>query len=240
MGSQHIAAQKLQALEKELESFAYSVAHDLHAPLRAILHFSKMLERRAHDKLDTREQELLRQIPELAGKAQGMLDALLAYSRLGQPELHVEPLDMTELARSAGTRLQEQFPQANLALDIAAQLPAASGDKGLITRLLDELMTNAVQFNDQDTRKITVSFDQDEDAYCVDDNGIGMSPSGLERAGAVFCRLHAQGVYGDGLGMGLSMASKIARLHHGRLWLRSIPDQGTRVYFQLGAQHETQ
>lgn len=235
MSSEHTAAHQLQAMEKELESFAYSVAHDLHAPLRAILHFSKMLDRRAHDKLDSREQDLLRQIPELAGKAQGMLDALLHYSRLGQPALQPERIDLTQLAQQVGNQVREKFPDVSCTLHIADALPDAHGDRALLERLLLELISNALQFNDHAEREVRIGFDQEANAYFVCDNGIGMSPSGLERAPNVFCRLHREGVYGDGLGMGLSVASKIVRLHHGHLWLTSTEEEGTCAYFQLEA-----
>ncbi len=233
MSSAYTPQQRVQALEKELETFSYSVAHDLHAPLRAILHFSKMLNRRAGDKLDPRDQELLGQIPELAGHAQQMLDALLAYARIGHDGLKRAPLNLATIAAAVASDVQASHPECCCSITIDDTMPQVQGDRELVTRLLQELIGNAVQFNDHAERKVHIGYDTTNQAYFVRDNGIGISPSGLERIGAIFCRLHSPGNYGNGLGVGLSVASKIARLHNGRLWLTSTPEHGSCAHFQL-------
>lgn len=234
MSSAYTTEQRVQALEKELETFSYSVAHDLHAPLRAILHFSKMLNRRAADKLEPRDRELLGQIPELAGQAQQMLDALLAYARIGQDGINIVPLDLATIAREVAAEAQAGHPDCRCTITLDSDMPQLNGDLALVTRLLHELISNALQFHDQQVRQVHIGYNHNDKAFFIRDDGIGISPSGLERIGSIFCRLHSPGSYGDGLGIGLSVAKKITRLHHGRLWLTSTPEQGSCAYFQLG------
>ena len=252
----------LRQVEADFEAFVYSASHDLHAPVRAILHFSKMLQRKCSDKLNENELSLLNQLPVLALDAQKMLDALLRYSRVGFGSKSdgnaktLESLNLQQPWQRAVQHIEAKFSGQQLEFCIAQDLPAVQGDAELLAELLNQLLDNAVQFNDSPNKCVTLSWRVAEDAdvgtvFCLQDNGIGIAENARSRVFSIFTRLHHPGAYGDGLGVGLAIARKIVRLHGGDIWIEDassgaepastespeieLPSTGCVVCFSLGS-----
>lgn len=219
--------------EAELESFVYSAAHDLHAPARAVQHLSRMLQMRCSGRLEENDQKLLDMIAAEAAKSQTMIDELLAYSRLGRDGLNIQALDLRQLIAEVVDRQRQAHADRLFEIQLGTFPPGAHGDPQLIKDLLAELLDNAITFTDQSGPVVEVGFDDDQRAYFVRDNGIGVRPADQKRVFTIFQRLHHPGEYGNGRGVGLAKARKIVRLHGGRIWIEPNPGRGTTVFFTL-------
>lgn len=227
------AEQQRQDIQNEFDAFVYAVGHDLHAPVRGILHFSRMLERRCADRLEPKELDMLQRIPQMASKTQAMLDGLLELSRLGRRDWHPQEQDMDNLIEQAVAAARERRPGRAADFQVQGQLPHVLADRDSCIQMLTELLDNAILFNDEETAQVIVAYNDKTQTFSITDNGIGINESGLGRMFDAFCRLHHEGDYGGGLGLGLTRASKIVRLHDGRLRVESTPDAGATFYFDM-------
>jgi light-regulated signal transduction histidine kinase (bacteriophytochrome) len=223
-----------EAANKELESFSYSVAHDLRAPLRSIDGFSQALVEDCADSLPTEGKAYLRHVRESAQHMAQLIDDLLALSRLGRAEIVRARIDLAEIARTVVTRLQRESPYRAVDVVIAAEI-IAEGDARLLEVVFDNLLGNAWKFTaKRATARIEVgSVDQNGHVVCfVRDNGAGFDMAYADKLFAVFQRLHSVSEF-EGTGIGLANVERIIRRHGGRIWGEGEVDRGAVFYFTL-------
>ena len=237
-------AQRTKALEgtnAELESFSYSVSHDLRAPLRAIHGFARILLEDHHAKLDPEAQRLLGVIDQNTRRMGQLIDDLLTFSRLGRTDLTTEPVDMKELTRLVADDVQRAESDRNGTLEIRIDpLPPARGDRGLLRQVISNLMLNAAKFTrGRPSARIEVGShpNGDEVVYYVKDNGAGFDGRYADKLFGVFQRLHSAEEF-DGTGVGLAIVKRIVQRHGGRVWAEGAVNQGATFYFTLpGEEH---
>jgi signal transduction histidine kinase/DNA-binding response OmpR family regulator len=224
---------QLEAANKELESFSYSVSHDLRAPLRAITGFSRVLETDYGDKLDSEARRLIRVVCDSADNMGRLIDDLLAFSRFGRKPIEVSRIDMGQLANTVFTALTESERFAGrITVD---QLPPAHGDAALLKQVWQNLLSNAIKFSARhgDPRiEITGSSTASEAVYCVKDNGAGFDMRYYNKLFGVFQRLHDSTEF-PGTGVGLAIVQRIIARHGGRVWAESSPGKGAAFYFSV-------
>ncbi|MES2468279.1 MAG: PAS domain S-box protein [Verrucomicrobiota bacterium] len=225
---------QLEAANKELEAFSYSVSHDLRAPLRGVDGYVRMLKEDCADRLDAEGNRMLDVVSSEAKRMGQLIDDLLRFSRLGREQIQSTPIDMTALARRAfecPTRLEPEFPPR---FELR-QLPVAQGDLGMLRQVFVNLIGNAVKFTrHQATPLIEVggSSGDDELIYYVRDNGVGFDGQYGHKLFGVFQRLHT-GEEFEGTGVGLALVQRIIHRHGGRVWAEGKPGQGATFHFTL-------
>ncbi|HUN55020.1 MAG TPA: ATP-binding protein [Smithella sp.] len=238
LAEQSVALQErtaqLEEINKELESFSYSVSHDLRAPLRAIDGYSKMLLRDVQDKLDNETKQRLAALRENSQKMGQLIDDLLAFSRLGRQPVSLSVVDMQKLVGQVWDEMKSQNPERKMELE-AGDLPQIQGDQTLLKQVLSNLMSNAVKFaKSRETALVRIGAMQEENeiVYHIEDNGVGFDMEYYKNLFGVFQRLHDASEY-DGTGIGLSIVQRIIHKHGGRVWAESLPDRGATFYFSL-------
>lgn len=224
----------LEVTNKELESFSYSVSHDLRAPLRAIDGYSRMILRDQRDKLDDdakRKFDLIRINTQIMGK---LIDDLLSFSRLGRLELNMSKLDMESLVNDIWMELQIINPDRKIDLKII-NIPSGWGDRTLIKQVYSNLLSNAVKYTkfiDQAYVETGGYTEGNENIYYVKDNGVGFDMEYYDKLFGVFQRLHSADDY-EGTGVGLAIVQRIIHRHGGRVWANGKVDKGATFYFTL-------
>jgi two-component system sensor kinase len=225
---------QLEAANKELESFSYSVSHDLRAPLRAIDGYARMILKKQGYNFD---EDTLNKFNVIRSNAQMMgqlIDDLLAFSRLGRKQMSMSKIDMDQLVRDVWKELQAINPDRNMELTLKGVLPGY-GDRALIKQVYFNLLGNAVKFTKHmDAAYIEAGGDTDgnEDVYYVKDNGVGFDMAYYDKLFGVFQRLHSADDF-EGTGVGLAIVQRIIHRHGGRVWAEGKPDKGTCFYFTL-------
>lgn len=228
---------QLRAYVAELESFAYTVSHDLRAPLRSINGFSQILLEEYGPRLDLQARDYLERIAGSAARMGALIEDILQLSRVIRREMEPEPVDLAALARSVWDALRERREaDERFELVLPPSLPAR-GDRSLLRVLLENLLRNAVKFS-RERAQPRVELGRMESAgqspvFFVRDNGVGFE---MEFAGKLFQpfqRLHADARY-PGSGIGLAIAKRIAERHHGAIWAEAAPGQGATFFFTLG------
>lgn len=220
----------------ELEAFAYSVSHDLRAPLRAIAGFGDILDERYRDKLDGDGQRYLDHIRAAAGQMNRLIDDLLQYSRVGRGTVKAERVELAPLLREVIALYQSQLP-AGSRIEIMEPLASPVGDPRLIKQVLTNLIDNAIKYQPAGQAPIVrIESMPGEDAVTirVTDNGIGIPPEYRETIFKVFQRLHGEEDY-PGSGIGLAIAQKAARLMNGTLAVEASSGQGSTFLLRLPA-----
>jgi X-X-X-Leu-X-X-Gly heptad repeat protein len=224
-----------ETANRELESFSYSVAHDLRAPLRGIDGFSQALLEDYADKVDEEGRGYLNHLRESAQQMGRLIDDLLGLSRVTRAELRRSPVDLSALARSVAVELARAEPERKVAMVIADGV-VAEGDAPLLRIALENLLGNAWKFTGKRaTARIevgTMSVDGGM-AYFVRDNGAGFDPAYEAKLFGVFQRLHSTHEF-DGTGIGLATVKRIVSRHSGRIWATGSVDRGATFYFTLG------
>ena len=228
--------QSLEGINAELESFSYSVSHDLRAPLRAIQGFARILFEDHNAHLAPEAQRLLGVIDQNTRRMGQLIDDLLAFSRLGRTEIATGPVDMKELAQLVADEIQRGDASRNGSLEIRIDpLPPARGDRGLLRQVMSNLLQNAAKFTrDRASARIEVGSRTDggQTAYYVKDNGAGFDARYADKLFGVFQRLHSTEQF-DGTGVGLAIVKRIVQRHGGRVWAEGKVDQGATFYFTL-------
>jgi len=230
-------AERTRALEgtnAELESFSYSVSHDLRAPLRAIHGFARMLTEDHKAQLDPEAQRLLGVIDQNTKRMGQLIDDLLSFSRLGRKELETRHVDMRELARGVAEDVQRTEGERRLTIHVE-ELPPAQGDRALLRQVVSNLVQNAAKFSrGKPAAQIDVGFQPNgnENVYYVKDNGAGFDPRYADKLFGVFQRLHQAEEF-EGTGVGLAIVKRIVQRHGGRVWAESKVDEGATFYFTL-------
>jgi len=227
---------ELVAVNKELESFSYSVSHDLRAPLRAIDGFSRIILEDYIDKLDDEGKRYLNIIRNNTQKMGKLIDDLLVFSRLGRQELRASSIDMGKLAKAVSEELKLAVPERKLQFTINALIPA-QGDQATIRQVFVNLLSNAVKFTrPKATAVIEVDgkSEGDENIYYVKDNGVGFDMQYVNKLFGVFQRLHSTEEF-EGTGVGLAIVQRIIHRHGGRVWGEGKVGEGATFYFSLPA-----
>jgi PAS domain S-box-containing protein len=225
---------QLEDANKELESFSYSVSHDLRAPLRAIDGYSRMILKKQGEQLDGETRSRLQMIMDTTKNMGRLIDDLLALSRLGSQAVTKKSLNMEELVSDIWPELLAMHPDRKIALK-NGQMPLALGDRSLIWQVYTNLLDNAVKFtHGRECGLIeTGAFVQNgEIIYYVRDNGVGFDMKFHDKLFGVFQRLHSQEDY-EGTGAGLAIAQMIINRHGGRVWAEGEVDKGATFYFTL-------
>ena len=220
----------LQAANKELESFAYSVSHDLRAPLRAVDGYARMLEEDSAPKLDDDGRRQLAMIRSGSRQMDLLIQDLLALSRLGRQALRSAPLDMAALAHETLAELP-----AGKARVTIAELPAASGDRALLKQVWVNLLSNALKYSgkrEAPAVEVSAVASGAEIIFCVRDNGAGFDMRYADKLFGVFQRLHRAEDF-PGTGVGLAIVQRIVARHGGRVWAEAKSDQGASFFFTL-------
>ncbi|HEV7803031.1 MAG TPA: ATP-binding protein [Burkholderiales bacterium] len=226
--------EQLAAANKELESFSYSVSHDLRAPVRAIAGFSKLLAEQHELQLDNEAKRKLDIVRSEAARMGTLIDDLLAFSRLGRQSLQKRTIDMEELVRLNFETLRTQLPGPNPTLELGA-LPPALGDRSLLAQVWINLLSNAFKFSakkDNPTIEVNATSDDVEHTYFVRDNGAGFDARYASKLFGVFQRLHDASEF-PGTGVGLALVHRIVTRHGGRVWAEGRPGEGATFYFTL-------
>jgi PAS domain S-box-containing protein len=223
------------ALNKELETFNYSVAHDLQAPLRRVSGFVSALERTCGDELTPKAKELIAEILASTEHMTTLIQALLKLASLGRSELKCEETDLSSLARIVATELQQDDPGRHVEFIIPDGI-VASGDPAMLRIVMENLMGNAWKFTslvDLARIEFGVTYAAGKPAeYFVGDNGAGFDMQYADRLFGAFQRLHGDNEF-PGTGIGLASVQRIIHRHGGRIRAESSVGQGTTFYFDL-------
>ncbi|MCG6971160.1 MAG: PAS domain S-box protein [Gammaproteobacteria bacterium] len=224
----------LQASNKELESYSYSIAHDLRAPLRAITSFSQILQEDAKDKLSADDLEHLNRVIVAGKKMAQLIDDILELSRITRKEIHFSSVNLSKISHDIVARLTQLHPDRNVRCQVQENL-IVSGDARLLECALQNLLENAWKFTRGKTpASIEIgAVDKGEETQCyVKDNGIGFDMEYAEKLFRPFHRLHSAEDY-DGTGVGLATVRRIIQRHGGRVWAQSELRQGATFYFTI-------
>jgi light-regulated signal transduction histidine kinase (bacteriophytochrome) len=225
---------QLEAANKELESFSYSVSHDLRAPLRSIDGFSRIVLEEYADKVDDEGKRLLNVVRGSTKKMGALIDDLLALSRIGRKDIEFSKIDMNKLAEAAYEEIRTTMPESHFQFDIG-QLPSAYGDPLMVHQVFLNLLTNAIKFTGlKDTAVIEVggSIGENENVYYVRDNGVGFDMQYADKMFGPFQRLHSDKEF-SGTGIGLAIVQRIIQRHGGRIWAEGKVNEGATFYFTL-------
>ena len=229
----------LEAVNKELESFSYSVSHDLRSPLRAVDGYSRILEEDHADKLDGEGRRVLQVIRESSRKMSTLIDDLLALSRLGRTPLAATDIDMNALVSEALDEVTAADPTQRTRV-VLSDLPRARGDPALLKQVWINLLSNALKYSGRrQTPRVEVSgrVNGGDIVYRTSDNGSGFDMRYYDKLFGVFQRLHSQDEY-PGTGVGLAIVHRVVSRHSGRVWAESRVDEGATFYFALPRHEE--
>lgn len=226
---------QLKTVNRELESFAYSVSHDLRAPLRAISGFAQIISRRHRADLDVEGRHYFDNIIAAGDRMEQLISDLLYYSQLGKNAIHLLPIPLTEVMVQVQKDLQQRIAESGTELGLPTDLPVIAADRRLLVQLFSNLFENAMIYHTPGLPpRVEVSWRQQEDSILlmVSDNGIGIAPALQEKAFNLFQRLHADGEY-EGTGVGLALVKKAAELLEGSIRLESEVGRGCTFYIEL-------
>lgn len=225
--------EQLEYANKELESFSYSVSHDLRSPIRSLLGFSSILQEDLKDHPNPEIHSSLEKIKRNADKMNSMIDDLLELSRVGKKELQKSEVNMDEVIKSILT----DIPVAEHVSIEINPLDSAPADRALITHVWQNLISNAVKYSSKkDNPRIEIGSDQKDGVveYYVKDNGAGFNMEYAEKLFGVFQRMHRKSEF-EGTGVGLAIVQRIISRHGGKIWAQSKVNEGATFYFILPA-----
>ena len=231
---------QLQAANEELESFTYSVSHDLRAPLRALDGFSRMLLDQNSSGLDAESQRMLGIVRKESQRMGQLIDDLLTFSRLGRQAFNAQPVEMQGLVEGVIREVLPRYPGREIDLQLG-ELPAAVGQASMLRQVWVNLFDNALKFT-RSTAPATITIcgsrNQSELVYSVKDNGVGFDMRFAGKLFGVFQRLHSQEEF-PGTGVGLALVKRIIQRHGGRVWAESRPGHGATFFFALPCNQES-
>lgn len=226
------SALELEAANRELDAFAYSVSHDLRAPLRSINGFTRMLRDSYSETLDARGRDYLDRVHVACGRMSAMIEDLLKLSHVARCEIRTEPIDLGTIARDIAGALRESDPDRTVEFAIADNL-VVNGDQGLLRAALENLLSNAWKFTSKvEQGRIEVGQSEEHSSYFVRDNGAGFDMTYAQQLFAPFKRLHREADF-PGTGIGLATVQRIIGRHGGRIWADAELEKGATFYFTL-------
>ncbi len=226
---------QLEAANQELEAFAYSVSHDLRAPLRAIDGFSQILISEHAGSLADKPRHYLQMVRDSAQQMGRLIDDLLRFSRLNRSSLVKQPTDPAALVRDCLAELQTEQDGRNMEITIS-DLPACQADQVLLRQVWFNLLSNALKFTrGRSPARIVIGSRRDngETVYFVRDNGVGFDMRYADKLFGVFQRLHRAEEF-EGTGIGLALVQRIVHRHGGRIWADARVNEGATISFTLG------
>jgi two-component system, chemotaxis family, sensor kinase Cph1 len=228
-----LRTEELAKSNADLKQFAYVASHDLREPLRMISSFLQLLERRYKDQLDQDANEFIGYAVNGAKRLDKMIMDLLEYSRVANKEIQFTDVDLEEVTDQIKSNLNVLINE-NRAKITYDSFPIIRGDKNQMIILLQNLISNAIKYRQEETPRIHVSAEKEGDRFIfsVKDNGIGIDPRHLERIFTIFQRLHNHEEY-EGSGIGLSIAQRVVHQHGGEIWAESEPGKGSTFYFTI-------
>jgi signal transduction histidine kinase len=225
----------LQVANKELESFAYSVSHDLRAPLRHVVGYAELLQKHTASSLDEKSQRYMKTILDSAKRMGVLIDDLLGFSRIGRASTNKTMVDLGQLASDVIAEQRTQIGDRDIAWNVGV-LPACYGDRAMLRVALMNLISNAVKFSrDRDRAEITIGSTEghhDQIEVFVRDNGAGFDMRYADKLFGVFQRLHASEEF-EGTGIGLATVQRIIHRHGGNIRAEGGVDRGATFYFSL-------
>ena len=229
-----IRTAQLEATNKELEAFSYSVSHDLRAPLRHISGYVELLTSRFHSALSEKGQHYLDSIADSAHQMGLLIDNLLQFSRTGRAEMHRSDSDMNEIVREVMESVSQDNPDRSIKWTVA-KLPSVFCDSAMMRLVWMNLLSNAVKFTrtrEKALIEIGVKVETKEVIFFVRDNGVGFDMQYAQKLFGVFQRLHPTEEF-EGTGIGLANVHRIIMRHGGRTWAEAEPDKGAIFYFSI-------
>jgi light-regulated signal transduction histidine kinase (bacteriophytochrome) len=225
---------QLEAANKELEAFTYSVSHDLRAPLRAVDGFSKFVLDDYEKKLDSEGKRLLNLIRSNIQKMDQLITDLLALSRVARSDLNFSGIDMTQMAISMFNEIAAPDIPDKISFKVDP-LPEAYADPTYIRQVWANLIANSIKFSSKEKKpliKICGHFENGFNVYYVKDNGVGFNPEYTHKLFGVFQRLHKSDDF-EGTGVGLAIVQRIIHRHGGKVWAEGAEGKGATFYFSL-------
>ena len=225
---------QLEAANKELESFSYSVSHDLRAPLRHITGYASLLSKRASPILDETTSHYLNTISESAEQMGNLIDDLLAFSRMGRSEVKKSRVNFGYLVEGILKDLEEETKDRDIAWKVG-ELPEVFCDGSMLRLVFVNLISNAAKFTRPRPKaliEIGCHSEQGEFIFFVRDNGVGFDPKYKDKLFCVFQRLHHQDEF-EGTGIGLANVRRLIHRHGGRTWAEGEIENGATFYFSL-------
>lgn len=230
---------ELEAANSELEAFAYSVSHDLRAPLRHIASFSQILMEEHGASLDETGQDYLRRVVQSAQRLGRLIDELLELSRLTRSEMRYVDVDLSRMGREIGAELRQGEPGRVVEFDVQPEL-VERGDVTLLRALLYNLLGNSWKFTGpREVAHIRLGArgEAGRRTYFVEDDGVGFDMAYADKLFGAFQRLHRSTEF-PGTGIGLMSARRVVGRHGGRIWAQAEPDRGATFFFTLGWREE--
>ncbi|MBI5075390.1 MAG: GHKL domain-containing protein [Nitrospirae bacterium] len=228
----HKSNADLANANRELESFAYSVSHDLRAPLRNIDGFSKILMDDYADSLPEKAKHYLKRVRNGTNRMSMLIDDILAFSKIGRAELNYRKMPAAAIIQSVIEQFTGEIEKRNVSVTIQ-DLPEINCDLVLMQSLFSNLLSNALKYTRNiEHPEIIVGFDRQRKLIFVKDNGLGFDMQYRDKIFQIFQRLHLPEEY-EGTGIGLSIVKRIAERHHGRVWAESEPGRGATFFIDL-------
>ena len=224
---------ELELANKEMETFSYSVSHDLRTPLRSISGFSGRILSLYQDRLDEEGKDCLKRISAAAQRMGKLIDDLLSLSRVSRAKIRHQSIDFSELAKSVNMELQLLDPQRAVCVKIQPDLPPAQGDPGLIRVVLQNLFTNARKYtakSDSPQIEFGQTLIEGKQVYFIKDNGVGFDMKYASKLFGAFQRLHSDEEF-EGTGIGLATVRRIMHRHGGEAWADAAPNHGATFFF---------
>jgi len=225
---------ELKRSNTELSQFAYIASHDLSEPLRSINSFSQLLAKKYQDKLSAEANEYIGFITAAVSKMRGLIDDLLAFSRVTTQGHNFERIDCNKIVEEVRNTLAMKIVKTNARFTIES-LPAVMGDKIQLLRLFQNIIENGLKYTTDQSPQITISGSEIKAGKCrfaIQDNGIGIDTEHFNRIFQIFQRLHTNEEY-PGTGIGLAICKRIVERHGGRIWVESKPGKGSTFFFTL-------
>ncbi|HEY0160830.1 MAG TPA: ATP-binding protein [Thermoanaerobaculia bacterium] len=230
---------ELEAANKDLESFAATVSHDLRAPVGSISGFAQALQEDYAPQLDEVGQECIHWILHSTKQMNNLIEGMLQMARLTRVEVHRTEVDITRIARDIAAGLQRAHPDRDVQFAIPEGI-IASGDERLLRAVLENLIGNAFKFTSKRPgARIEIGSRSEEGAmaFYVRDNGAGFAPEHAAKMFRPFQRLHSEKEF-SGTGIGLATVHRIVQRHGGRVWAEGEPEKGATIYFTTGSAEE--
>jgi light-regulated signal transduction histidine kinase (bacteriophytochrome) len=226
--------QQLETAHEELETFAYSISHDLRSPLRAIQGFPQILLEDYAGQLSAEAQDYLKRVSAAAQYMSELIDGLLVFLRLGRRTLEKETVAPLKLVRRVLGRKQVELLQRQVVVTLD-ELPVCQADPVLLEWVFDNLLSNALKYTRQREQaqiQVGCKRENDHDVYFVQDNGAGFDMQYASKLFGMFQRLHHAEEY-EGTGIDLAIVQRIVQRHGGRVWAEAQEDHGATFYFTL-------
>ncbi|MDZ8136161.1 MAG: ATP-binding protein [Nostoc sp. DedQUE04] len=229
---------ELQRSNQELEQFAYVASHDLQEPLRVIVSYTELLAEKYQKQLDEKANKYITYIVNAATRMQALIEDLLSYSRVGRCDFRLVSTDCDRIVDQVIQTLHVAIAESHATIT-RDRLPTIEADKEQFSRLLQNLISNAIKYRQEQPPQIHISATQKDNKwlFAVHDNGIGIEAQYAQRIFIIFQRLHTRRQY-SGTGLGLAICKKIVERHHGNIWMESEVGKGSVFWFTIPIKKE--